>query len=256
MDWMKLSTTKINRVYKRIFFNHCYLCNNDTPHTLCKFCQQGLPTNLNHCKHCKRPTQYHTNLCGNCQTNRPSYHTCIAPYRFEGIIKTLIHSIKFNQGIHYIRPLTYLLSEHLLETYSCDQWPEQIFYVPSHPKRIKERGFCQTKAMTNQLVKYLKQHLNEKCPSLPRNNPLKKIKHLAAQHSLSRKERLKSQKNSYQLDRPIPKHVALFDDVMTTGSTIENCTNLLLKAGAERVDIWVIARTPDKEHSVKLSEPA
>nr|WP_241560248.1 phosphoribosyltransferase family protein [Marinomonas rhizomae] len=186
-------------------------------------------------------------LCGNCQTRRPAYQICLAPYRFEGIIKVLIHSIKFNQGTHYIRPLTYLLSEHLIESYSPESWPEQIIYVPSHPSRIKERGFCQTKAMTTQLTKNLQKLLGKKCPILPKSNPLKKIKNTQAQHSLSRKDRLKSSQSSYQLDGPIAKHVALFDDVMTTGNTIENCVSLLLKAGAERVDIWVIARTPDKE---------
>ena len=140
------------------------------------------------------------------------------------------------------------LSKHLIELYPSENWPEQILYIPSHPSRIKERGFCQTRAMATQLRKNLKELLGEKCPNLPKQNPLKKIKNTKAQHSLSRKERLKSPQSSYQLDGPIAKHVALFDDVMTTGSTIENCTKLLLKAGAERVDIWVIARTPDKEY--------
>lgn len=248
MDWKKLSTIKITQVYKSIFLNQCYICNAKAQSTLCKSCHEGFPTNLNHCQHCKRPTHKTSILCGQCQTNRPAYQTCVAPYRFEGIIKTLIHSIKFNQSTHYIRPLTYLLSKHLIESYSSDNWPEQILYIPSHPSRIKERGFCQTKAMTTQLTKNLKELIGEKCPALPKSNPLKKIKNTQAQHSLSRKERLKSPQSSYRLDGPIARHVALFDDVMTTGSTIENCTTLLLKAGAERVDIWVVARTPDKEY--------
>lgn len=248
MDWKKLSTTKITQVYKSIFLTQCYICNAKAQSTLCNSCNEGLPANLNHCQHCKRPTHSEDILCGNCQTSRPAYHICVAPYRFEGIIKTLIHSIKFNQGIHYIRPLTHLLSEHLIESYSTDHWPEQLLYVPSHPSRIKERGFCQTKAMTTQLTKDLKERLDKNPPTVPKKNPLKKIKNTLAQHSLSRKERLKSPQSSYQIDGTIAKHVAIFDDVMTTGSTIENCTKLLLKAGAERVDVWVIARTPDKEN--------
>ena len=247
MDWKKLSTTKIHKVYNGLIFNRCYICDIKAQNTLCESCQQGFPRNSNHCQHCKRPTQNSHMLCGNCQTNPPSYHNCFAPYRFEGIVKTLLHSIKFNQGTHYIRPLTYLLSEHLVKSYTSDQWPEQIIYVPSHPSRIKERGFCQTKAMTKQLIEHLKQYGNNSCPSLTRNNPLKKIKHTQAQHSLTRAERLKIPKNSYQITGSIAQHIALFDDVMTTGSTIEHCTKLLLKAGAKRVDIWVIARTPDKE---------
>jgi predicted amidophosphoribosyltransferase len=52
------------------------------------------------------------------------------------------------------------------------------------------------------------------------------------------------------VDNSIAKHVALLDDVMTTGSTIETCTKLLLNAGAERVDIWIIARTPEKDSPI------
>ncbi len=248
MDWKKLSTTKIYEVYKRLFLNHCYLCNARSENTLCHHCQEGLPLNTNSCHHCKRPTHTISNLCGQCQTLPPPYHACIAPYRFEGIVKILIHNIKFNQGNHYIRPLTYLLSNHLIRTYSSGNWPEQILYVPSHPSRIKERGFCQTRTMSTHLIKNLQQHIGKECPALPKHNPLQKIKNTQAQHSLSRKERLKSPQNSYKVDAPIAKHVALFDDVMTTGSTVENCVKLLLKAGAERVDVWVIARTPDKEH--------
>ncbi|NLQ16522.1 ComF family protein [Marinomonas sp. M1K-6] len=255
MDWKKLSTIKIQEVYNGLFLNRCYLCNaknNNTQssskshNTLCQHCHQGFAKNTNSCYRCKRPTHTANILCGQCQVSSPPYQLCVAPYRFEGIVKALIHSIKFNQGNHYIRPLTYLLSEQLIHTYSAEPWPEQILYVPSHPTRIKERGFCQTHAMTQLLIKNLRLHLGEKCPLQTKHNPIKKIKHTQAQHSLTRKERLQKTQNSYQIDGEIAKHVALFDDVMTTGSTIESCTRLLLKAGAERVDVWVIARTPDK----------
>ena len=246
MEWLNLSTEKINKVYKSIFLNQCYICNKSSKNTLCQHCHDLLPKNEIHCLHCKHPTFKTNAICGHCQASPPEYQTCVAPYRFEGIIKTLIHSIKFNQGNHYIRPLTYLLSEHLIKTYSSDSWPDQLVYVPSHPNRIKERGFCQTKVMTHHLAKHLQQKIGGNCPHLISNNPLSKLKHTQAQHSLSRKERLKNKKNIYDIKIPVSKHIALFDDVMTTGNTIESCTKLLLNAGAERVDIWVIARTPDK----------
>ena len=250
MDWKKLSTTKITEVYSRLFLNLCYICHTKAKTTLCQSCKQGLPSNHTHCLQCKRPTYVPNILCGQCQSTPPAYQVCVAPYRFEGIIKNLIHGVKFNQRNHYIRPLTTLLSEHLMESYSGKHWPEQLLYVPSHPSRIKERGFCQTKALATQLTRELRHQLGDKCPSLTKKNPLKKIKNTQAQHSLSRKERLKGPKNSYLITSPIAKHIALFDDVMTTGSTIEHCTKLLLAAGAEQVDIWVIARTPDKEHQI------
>jgi len=246
MDWLKLSTTKIYSVYRRLFLEQCYVCHKSSKNTLCQHCHDNFPKNEKYCLRCKHPTHKTNTLCGRCQISPPKYQLCVAPYRFEGIIKTLIHSIKFNQGNHYIRPLIDLLSEHLIQAYSSDSWPDQLIYVPSHPNRIKERGFCQTKVMTHYLVKNLQQKIGDDCPYQTHSNPLNKLKHTQAQHSLSRKERLKNKKNTYNIDKPVAKHVALFDDVMTTGSTIESCTKLLLESGAERVDIWVIARTPDK----------
>lgn len=250
MDWKKLSTTKITEVYSRLFSSQCYLCRAKSKNYLCSHCQEGLPANINSCHQCKLPLLTTSTLCGQCQTSPPAYQTCIAPYRFEGIIKTLIHSIKFNQGNHYIRPLTYLLSEQLIHAYAHDNWPEQLLYVPSHPSRIKERGFCQTKTLSSHLIRHLQQKIGKKCPICTKNNPIKKVKNTQAQHSLSRKERLKNPKNNYTVDNSIAKHVALLDDVMTTGSTIETCTKLLLNAGAERVDIWIIARTPEKDSPI------
>ncbi|MBD5769815.1 ComF family protein [Marinomonas colpomeniae] len=248
MDWKTLSTKILNSVYNRLFLTQCYLCDTKSKHPLCQHCRKGFTKNTFSCYHCKHPTDTQNILCGQCQISLPAYQNCIAPYRFEGIVKILIHSIKFNQSSHHIRPLTYLLGEELIKEYSSKPWPEQILYVPSHPSRIKERGFCQTQIMTKQLIKYLQTYTTEKHIKITHPNPIKKIKDTQAQHLLNKKERLKNPKNNYLVDQSIAKHVALFDDVMTTGSTIENCTKLLLNSGAEQVDIWVIARTPDKEH--------
>ena len=246
MDWKQLSTKIKNKVYYEILITRCYICNSEAKNGLCHHCQKGFAENSTHCKSCKKPTLAHNILCGQCQVSPPTYQYCAAPYLFDGIIKKLIHNIKFNQENYYIRPLTYLLSQHLIQEYAPEDWPQQIIYIPSHPNRIKERGFCQTQVMSKYLITHLKKHLRDKTPSLTSSNPIKKLKNNQAQHSLKRNERLKSPKKSYRVDTTTAKHVALFDDVMTTGSTVEECVKILLKSGVERVDVWVLARTPDK----------
>lgn len=246
MDWKKLSTNKISKVYYRLFLNRCYLCDTVSHHSFCYSCQTGLLLNDSHCLQCKRPIHDINQVCGHCQIQAPTYQRCVAPYRFEGIIKTLIHSVKFHQNNHYIRPLMSLLSEHLRQEYDQQAWPEQLIYVPSHPHRIKERGFCQTRAMSTQLIKQLRHHDPNLAMIFTPQNPLIKAFHTQAQHSLSRKARLNTPRNLYQVTGQIARHVALFDDVMTTGSTVEHCCQQLIQAGAERVDVWVLARTADK----------
>ncbi|BFM49332.1 hypothetical protein [Marinomonas sp. THO17] len=160
-------------------------------------------------------------------------------------MRTLIHQTKFHQQVHFIRPLVHLLSEHLLKAYQNQAWPKQLLFVPSHPKRIRERGFCQTQLITKQLEQELRQQ-TQNAPRLPTYNPIHKIQHTEAQHLLKRKDRLSAPGNSYQILQPIAEHIALVDDVMTTGSTIEAVCQSLRQAGAKHIDVWIIARTADR----------
>lgn len=248
MNQKKLSTKKILEVYQRLFINQCYLCHAKHIGSLCSFCEIGFSRNQFACQICQRTTQSHHNfICGQCQTSLPPYDVCLAPLRFEGITKNLIHAIKFHQQAHYIRPLIQLLYQALAEYYqSPNTWPTQLVFVPSHPMRIKERGFCQTQLMAFELHKTLLLHIDSNTPRFTQQSPITKIKNTQAQHTLSRKQRIENQKNIYQITGKIDTHVALFDDVMTSGNTLENCTKQLKESGAEQVDIWVIARTPEK----------
>lgn len=248
MDQKKLSTINITKVYRRLLIDHCYLCHAKSDTTLCTFCEAGFALNQFACLLCKRPTYTeHQFICGQCQAMPPPYDVCIAPLRFESLTKSLIHSIKFHQQADYIRPLIELLSRKLIEHYQhIEDWPTQLIFVPSHPKRIKERGFCQTQLMASELYKILRQKLGNRTPSFVKKSVIKKTINTQAQHTLSRKQRLENHKGVYQVEGIIDSHIALFDDVMTSGNTLETCTKQLKKAGATQVDIWVIARTPDK----------
>lgn len=250
MDWKKLSTSFFTTVYRRSNINQCEICHSKSAIALCRYCRIGFEHNQNACNICQLPLNKPLQVCGKCQTKPPPYQKCVAPLRFEGLTKNLIHKIKFHQQAHYIRPLIELLSEHLLSEYKQDDdWPTQLLFVPSHPKRIKERGFCQTQLMAKQLIQQLKQDTKqENTPPRLRMttpNPIKKRLHTQAQHTLSKNLRFKNQAGVYEIEGHIEEHVALLDDVMTTGNTLETCTKALLKKGAKRVDIWVLARTPD-----------
>ena len=72
--------------------------------------------------------------------------------------------------------------------------------------------------------------------------PLKR-RHGAAQHTLPRRERLRLGKDSFVLQDSLPTcHVAIVDDVMTTGATALALLNLLKNRGAQQVDIWCATR--------------
>lgn len=257
MDWRQLSTSFLSKVYYSIFSKQCSICQSHSQTAVCEYCKVGFEHNRHACSVCQRPLSQQQiaqhdsqqSLCGKCQAAPPPYYRCLAPLRYEGTTRILIQNIKFHQQAHFIQPLMEIVRDHLVTYYSQNApWPNQIVFVPSHPQRIKERGFCQTQIMVNTLHSLLKSTLTSDLPYIATRNPIHKSVHTQAQHTLSRKLRIQNQQGVYQVQGPIEEHVALFDDVMTTGSTLESCTKALQRKGAKRVDIWVIARTPDDKH--------
>ncbi len=114
--------------------------------------------------------------------------------------------------------------------------PDQLIPVPLHNLRMAKRGFNQASELGNYVGKILDIPLQA--------TALRRRRHTQAQSGLSRKQRRKNVQGAFYWHGPVlpGRHIALIDDVMTTGTTVTECTSLLKKAGAKRVDIWVAAR--------------
>ena len=133
------------------------------------------------------------------------------------------------------------LAEWLMEYYIDDRWPEVMLPVPLHRKRLRERGYDQTLLLTKALKKQLTTKDLEVDQEL-----IKRTVHSVPQQGLDASARKKNIRNAFSLSRkPEWNHVALVDDVVTTGATVSEITRLLKKNGVGRVDIWSIARTPE-----------
>ena len=244
MDWSFLSTKKISQVYYQHICQHCYFCQIKSSTLICQHCLNGLSFNLSYCETCKLPTQTPVTHCGQCQLAPPQYQQHISPLIYQGFGKVLITSLKFSSQFHACHPLCQLLANELINHYQVaptKKWPDAIVPVPSHTKRIRERGFCHTNLLSQYLVNYL-----------PTNIPisshyLKKIKHSPAQHQLNKSQRKKLKAEHFQCLGTPPKHIALLDDVVTTGSTLNACIIQLKQAGVTRIDVWSFARTPHQE---------
>lgn len=133
------------------------------------------------------------------------------------------------------------LVELLMEYYTDDNWPEVMLPVPLHSKRLRERGYDQTLLLARALKKQL-HVINMKTD----HHLIKRTINSVPQQSLDSTARRKNIRNAFTLRRkPDWKHVALIDDVVTTGATVNEITKLLKQNGVKRVDIWSIARTPE-----------
>ncbi len=113
--------------------------------------------------------------------------------------------------------------------------PELIIPVPLHPARYRSRGFNQAIEIAWPISKALDIPID--------NHTIKRIVNTGTQTKLHARERRKNLRGAFQLKKPLTaKHIAIIDDVITTGSTVTELAVVLKKAGAERIEVWSFAR--------------
>jgi ComF family protein len=172
--------------------------------------------------------------CGRCLTKPPLRDLISCLYIYQDEVSRLITGFKFHQHHFLSRFFSQQLALKRLSLTA--QLPELLIPIPLHPARIKERDYNQA----NELAKDLSRQL-----SLPMDNKiLRRIKNTRPQTSLSYSQRRKNLKQAFELVRKPPaQHIALIDDVLTTGHTLETAVKLLKSAGVKTVEVWTIART-------------
>ena len=222
----------------------CHVCRSFIPNAgtihICPACREKLPqVSSPHCPVCGIPFTGtgEDHRCGACLTNPPHFDTARAAFLYEGAIRDLIHSFKYKQHTHLRRPLAFLTLEMARELVS-DLAPNIIIPVPLHRSRLRQRGFNQAVL----LGRTLSQQLN--LPLLP--DTLIRTRPTEPQINLSATERMVNVKGAFSVNRPgliAGKRILLLDDVMTTGSTMNECAKELKKAGADVVIAATIART-------------
>ncbi|MGX5173104.1 ComF family protein [Aliikangiella sp. IMCC44653] len=216
-----------------------------TSHLICLYCQSKLPYLTQACRVCALPLTQAANsasqsTCGECLTSTPTYNRTCAAFLYEAPINDLITQLKFNHQFRQLNLLSNSLYLAIQNQYAAHELPNAMIPVPLHPKRLRQRGFNQANLIAQKLSKRLKipvytRLINREKLTLPQIN-------------LSAAERKRNLKNAFVLAKrfnPVtgmPAHIAVIDDVMTTGTTANELADFLLAQGAERVDIWCIAR--------------
>jgi ComF family protein len=144
----------------------------------------------------------------------------------------MIQGLKYGRQLYYGRILGQLLSRHVSHR---DTRPELVVPVPLASARYRERGFNQARELARPLCKSLGLRL---CGDL-----VVRRRDTREQAGLDRKERLMNTRDAFKLLAPLPaRHIAIVDDVVTTGSTVNEVAKLLRSAGAEWIEVWAAAR--------------
>jgi len=171
-------------------------------------------------------------LCGRCIRNRPAYAVTYAAALYQGL-RSAITRFKFQQSPNLDRPLAGLLAKCLPLQLDVDL----LVPVPLHPVRLRQRTYNQALLLARELA------CQCRLPVAP--HILIKSRITAPQQSLSAALRRDNLRGAFVLNREVTgKKILLVDDVMTTGVTVDLCSQALLAGGAKRVDVAVVARAP------------
>jgi ComF family protein len=203
-----------------------------------------LPWIGGHCRQCGVPLETETvESCGQCCQAPPPFWSVVSPLIYEFPVNRLVQALKFRRQLAEGRVLSHLMAEYIY--HQGLDLPDVLIPVPLHRWRLLKRGFNQA----FELAEYMSRMLGIRLDA----TSLKRNRYTRAQSGLSRTQRLRNVRGAFhwQADHRACRHVVLVDDVMTTGTTVIECTRVLLNAGARRVDIWVAARAapPGKQLS-------
>lgn len=220
-----------------LFSRHCYLCLRPRLHlfAICRPCLTRLPYIEHRCPKCGIELLT-TQLCGQCIQAHIPIHQTMPTFRYEGLIKDAVIQLKHHQGLYLTAPLARFMQDQLKMCYATNiKWPLAILAVPLHHKKLSLRGYNQAYALSQQLTHLLN------IPDL--SHQIIKTQHTTDQSSLPLKQRKKNIKQAFDVLEKLPRHVAIVDDVMTTGETVKQLATTLRKHGAKKVDVWCLART-------------
>jgi ComF family protein len=226
------------RLSRLVLAPRCLVCREagDAGLDLCAACRADLPWNLDACRQCGLPwsglEHPDQSSCGQCQLAPPPYARAQVALRYAFPVDRLVPRFKFH-GDLAAGALLATLTQWTLDPAEA---PQLLIPVPLHRSRLRQRGYDQALELARALAR-------ESRVPLCRDR-LRRVHATQAQTELGAVSRQDNVRGAFAL-RPgpaLPAHVALVDDVMTTGATLGECARVLLAAGVQRVDVWAVAR--------------
>jgi ComF family protein len=201
---------------------------------LCVDCAAELPRNRSCCARCALPLAIPAAQCGQCLRRTPPWDAAWAPFRYGWPLDRLESRFKFGRDLAAGRSLVRLWQDEPLRT----TLPSLILPVPLHRARLRRRGYNQALELARPLGRAL---------GVPvRHDLLLRTRATTAQSELDAPARRRNVRGAFALraNAQLPAHVAILDDVMTTGTTLAECARVLRRAGVRRIDAWALARAP------------
>ena len=190
------------------------------------------------CTQCAVPLESR-GVCGSCLSHPPAFDASIAAFHYRFPVDQLLHRYKYGAYL----ALSGFFVESLLQAVRGQSLPDVVAGVPLSRERLAERGFNQAIVVADGLARSLGIGTE--------HDMLKRVRHTQPQAQLDWSSRQSNVKGVFACEMSLQgKHVALVDDVMTTGATLNEAAVALKKGGAARVTVWVVARAGKEENAV------
>lgn len=223
----------LDRLSFRLLPGCCLLCGCRSGRRIdiCLRCERDLPWHDDACPRCAQPMPAGGYPCGSCLKTPPPQDGSLAAFRYEWPLDSLIQRFKFNGDHATGRMLGKLFTRRVARETPP---PDCLLPVPLHASRLRERGFNQSMLLAESMAAALGIGI--------RNDIIERSRETTTQSGMDALARRRNVRGAFSLAGEPPGHVAIVDDVMTTGSTTAEMTKLLRKAGVRTVEVWTLAR--------------
>lgn len=220
------------RIGAFLFRGSCFLCRGEAADLLCEQCDADLPRLAGaFCPRCALPSPASA-VCGRCLTQAPQYDATIAALAYAFPADVLVQALKFRGEL----ALAPLFAKLLMEKLTGSKTMNFILPVPLSARRLRERGYNQALEIARHVARSTGVPVAQELCERTRDTP--------AQMDLPMAQRAKNVRGAFQCPRLLAgAKIAVLDDVMTTGATLDEIAATLKRAGAARVENWVVART-------------
>jgi len=229
------TSAAIRSVIGRALPQACALCADRSGNAmLCAPCMNALPPLPPVCPICARPSPGSA-VCGACLKRQPKFAATLAACAYAFPLDRLVQALKYEHRLALAEPLGDALAAAALRRPASQDRPDALIAVPLAAARQRERGFNQSIEIARVVARRT---------GLPLVTGLVRTGNAPAQATLPWAQRRRNVRGAFACRTSFAgRHVAIVDDVMTTGATLEAAAAVLLQSGAARVDAWVVART-------------
>jgi ComF family protein len=219
----------------------CALCGDACGKVVCSPCHRQYVAMRQRCPRCANPLEdVGSALCGGCLSGAPAFDATVAAADYAAPLDQLVLQLKFGARLALAPWFAQLLRDALLAQPGF-ALPEVLCPVPLGPARLVERGFNQALEIARPLASTLGVPLQARLAQ--------RVVDTRAQSGVTPGERKRNIRGAFavapeMVDLVAGRHVGVVDDVMTSGSTLDELAGVLKQAGAARVSNLVFARTP------------